>query len=127
MNKKLYVVIIVLVGLVIGMGAYIAVIYYMGSAEGEWLREEINEGDYVIVGHEIGKPILCGPTEVEIAILDNKRHDDMVIFRTAVDNHGARLQKENCLIESNSEYMKLVFRDADHNVSGVYRFYYDDF
>ena len=71
MNKKAYVsIIMVLIFVTLITGTYTIIHYFFNYSAEEWFRESINDGDYVIVGEEIGDTMFDGDTQVEISIFE---------------------------------------------------------
>ena len=128
MNKKVYVsIIVVLIFLVLVAGSYIAIHYFCNYSAQEWFRESINDGDYVIVGKEIGDTMFDGPTQVEISIFDHINKEHRVSFETRIRNQGEKLSAENYDIECTEEYIKIELIDFEGQVKETYRFYFEDF
>lgn len=128
MNKKAYVsIIIVLLFLVLITGSYTAIHYFCNYSAQEWFRESINDGDYVIVGDEIGDTLFDGPTQVEISILDKINKVQMISFYTRVSNQGEKLSAENYNIECTEEYIKIELINFDGQKKVAHRFFFEDF
>ncbi len=127
MNKKVYIsIIVVLIFLVLITGAYTAIHYFFNYSYQEWFRESFNDGDYVIVGKEVGDTMFDGPTQVEISIIDHINKDHMLSFKTRIRNQGEKLSAENYNIECTEEYIKIELINYEGK-KVVYRFLFEDF
>lgn len=127
MNKKAFVCIIVLSVLVLLTGSYTAIHYFCNYSAQEWFRESVNDGDYVIVGEEIGDTLFDGDTQVEISIFDHINKVHMVSFKTRISNQGKKLSAENYDIECTEEYIKIELISFDSQKKVAYRFFFEDF
>lgn len=128
-NKKIYMrIIVVLVCLVLITDTYTIYHYQSEYSPDEWFRESIQDGDYVIVGDEIGNTIFGGQTQVEISMfshVDAAQH--MTTFKTTIRNRGKKLTADNYCIEHNDEYIKIILIDSDGQRRVAYRFFFKDF
>lgn len=119
-------IIVVLSVLVLLMGSYTAIHYFCNYSAQEWFRESINDGDYVIIGEEIGDTMFDGDTQVEISIFDHINKVHMVSFKTRISNQGEELSAENYDIECTEEYIKIELISFDGK-KVAYRFFLEDF
>lgn len=128
MNKKVYIgIIIVLIVMLLITGTYSVVHYFYNYSSQEWFRESIKDGEYVIVGEEIGNTMLEGNTQVEISIFDHINKAYMTSFKTEIKNQGKRLSEDNYNIEATEEYIKIELIDFDGQTKVGYRFFFEDF
>lgn len=128
MSKKIYICIIaVLVCLLLITGIYTIIHYYFNYDAVEWFRESIGDGDFLIVGEEIGNPFFGDERDVEIHIFDYINNDLMTSsFKTRIANNGEKLTSDNYKIEYNEKYIKIVLIDSDKHTS-AYTFFFEDF
>lgn len=123
----MYVCIIVMLAcLILITGTYTVIHYCFNYSTDEWFRESIEDGDYVIVGEEIGNTIFGGDTQVTISVFDHVNKVHMTSFTTRIANNGDKLTSDNYKIEYNEEYIKIVFIGSDKQ-SGAYTFFFEDF
>lgn len=128
MNKKAYIsIIIVLLFLVLVAGPYAIIHWVCNYSAQEWFRESINDGDYVIVGEEIGNTMFDGDTQVEISIFDHINKVHMISFKTGISNQGEKLSDENYNIECTEEYIKIELINFNGQKKVAYRFFFEDF
>ncbi len=128
MNKKAYIsIIIVLLFLVLVAGSYAIMHWLCNYSAREWFRESINDGDYVIVGEEIGNTMFDGDTQVEISIFDHINKVHMISFKTGISNQGEKLSDENYNIECTEEYIKIELINFNGQKKVAYRFFFEDF
>lgn len=128
MNKKAYIsIIIVLLFLVLVAGSYAIIHWVCNYSAQEWFRESINDGDYVIVGEEIGNTMFDGDTQVEISIFDHINKVHMISFKTGIGNQGEKLSDENYNIECTEEYIKIELINFNGQKKVAYRFFFEDF
>lgn len=128
MNKLTYVcVMVVLTCLLLVTGTWTFLHYHFNYSTEEWFKESIQDGDYVIVGKEIGDTILDGQTRVKIYIYDHVNGECMTSFETRVGNKGKKLTADNYRIEYNEEYIKIVLIEFDHQTCVAYCFFFEDF
>lgn len=127
MSKKIYVCIIVMLTcLLLVTGTYTVIHYFYNYSTDEWFRESVENGDYVIVGEEMGNTIFCGDTQVTISIFNYVDKVHMTSFKTRIANNGDKLTSDNYNIEYNEEYIKIVLIGAEKQ-SGAYTFFFKDF
>lgn len=127
MSKKMYVCIIVMLAcLLLITGTYTVIHFYFNYSTDEWFRESIEDGDYVIVGEEIGDTIFGGDAQVTISVFDHVNKVHMTSFKTRIANNGDKLTSDNYKIEYNEEYIKIILIGSDKQ-SGAYTFFFEDF
>ena len=90
-----------------------------------WFRQECNK-NYILIGEEVGAPVLNGVSKVRIRLYDNNNHRHVLIYDTSIVNKGKPLTDSNYSITNTEEYIKLNLYEYDHTPCGVYRFYYTD-
>ena len=90
-----------------------------------WFRQECNK-NYILIGEEVGAPVLNGVSKTRIRLYDNNNHRHVLIYDTSIVNKGKPLTDSNYSITNTEEYIKLNLYEYDHTPCGVYRFYYTD-
>lgn len=123
--KKIYICTIVILSLLLLItGGYTLIHYHFNYSAREWFRESIQDGNYVIVGDEIGDTIFDGGTQVQISIFSSNSH--LETFHTTIKNDGKELTEDNYKIDYTKEYLKIKLINHDKK-SVSYCFFYDDF
>ena len=89
----------------------------------QWFNREIqiNGKNMVVSAIQQAGPLFSG--DIEVNVLINYVPEE---FNTYISNKGHSLSDENYVLESNDEYIKLVFLNKEGEVEFVYRFYYCD-
>lgn len=123
---KSIILIIALTALLLVTGGYTIVHYYFNYASIKWFREEIENGNYVFEGYQIGHPLLGGRAEVEVTIHDYVNNRD-ISFKTYVDNQGEKLAEDNYKVGYTEDYLKISFINYWGEVVGAHRFYFEDY
>lgn len=129
MSKKNYkAVIIVLIIINLILLYFVAMNYIFNHNYGEWIREYLLDDKYLILINEKDRDeYWIGNREIEVYIKDLQNEVVMNHFNTTIDNNGSPLTNNNYFLECNNDYISLKFFEADGDLCGSYRFYFEDY